>query len=124
MSAAPEIAVLYRPTGPAWRMSSALPAATSPASSMSLISPSLPRSASRCAIALPMGPAPMIAADDIGRILIAESCLEAFVHQEPFVTGGTKGIGRGIAAALLAGGRVVSPAATRKASRPPCARWG
>ena len=61
----PAISVSDPSIGPACLMSRALPEATAPASSMSLISAILARSASRWAIALPIGPAPRIAAKDI-----------------------------------------------------------
>ena len=60
--------------GPDCMMSSALPDATCGASSTSRISRTRPRSASWCAIALPMGPAPRITTRAIARILWGRVC--------------------------------------------------
>ena len=75
--------------GPDCLMSSALPAATCGASSTNTISPTLVRSARRCAIALPIGPAPTITTRAIARILVA---LEVVVYRA-LVTGGTRASG-------------------------------
>src|SRR5262249_18627044 len=108
---APVTRVLNRWTGDDCRMSSALPSAIRPSGSISRTSSTRLRSASACASAPPIGPAPMMATSDIRRGLSYSRIMVVLV------AGGSKGVGLAIARAFAdRNDRVVIGARTTPAS--------
>src|SRR4051812_8533497 len=86
-------------------MSSALPSATRPASSIKRISPAALRRASACAVRPPSSPAPTMATSRMRCGIVIP--MQSLSGKSAVVTGGSRGIGYAIAQALLAEGASV-----------------
>ena len=116
----PDNCVANPSTGAACAMSSALPAATRPLSSISLIDRTRFDRASACAVAPPSSPAPIIATSSIGCDIVM--AMQSLRGKVALVTGGSRGIGLAIARALVADGVQVAitgrDAAHLSAARP------
>src|SRR5687767_2232047 len=106
-------------------MSSAFPSATSRAGSMSTRRRTRSRAASTCAVVAPRSPAPMTATVDIRAPALVDSRTTVLYRamapltltdQTAVVTGGSRGIGYAVAAALLQRGASVVISGTNDAT--------